>query len=316
MKKLWWLLLLLTVLYWFGPKPSPAFYTTEVTKIEEDTSAGVKPGNHTLRIYTDSLKSKTRFCILYLHGFSASPMEGDPVMQSVARQFGMNLIAPRLYAHGLNNKEALLDFNSVPYWHSAAQNLFKAAEMGDSVIVMGTSTGATLALMLAAAFPDKVHGLVLYSPNIDLYDPRSFLLTAPWGLQIAQLVKGSKYHTFDGPEGTKKYWNTQYRLEALVELKNMLNCSMKKETFQKVSQPVLTLYYYKDDHHQDDVVSVKAIKEMHSTLKTPSKNKRIVAMPNAGVHALASGIWNHHTDEIINETSRFFQDVLFIDSQQ
>lgn len=314
MKRLWWLLLLLPILYMSGPKPGKPDFNKEIAEFKEDTSSGIKPGNHSLLIInTDQKRLKTPYCLLYLHGFSASPMEGDPVMQTISKEFGMNLYAPRLFAHGLQNTEPMLEFESGPYWQSAVQSLMKAREFGDSVIIMGTSTGATLALMLAAAFPDQVQGLILYSPNIDLHDPRSFLLTAPWGLQIARAVKGSRYHTFDGPKGTKQYWDTRYRLEALVELKNLLNHSMKAETFTKISQPCLTLYYFKDEQHQDDVVSVEAIQKMFASLSTPAASKRLMAMPDATSHALVSGIWNPHTDQVIIETEKFMKEILRMD---
>ena len=37
---------------------------------------------------------------------------------------------------------------------------------------------------------------------------------------------------------------------------------MNKETFKKVNQPTLLLYYYKDETHQDAVVKVSAMQKM------------------------------------------------------
>lgn len=301
--------MLLPIAYFAGPKPQRPHYSTEYTQITEDTTAGVKPGNHSIVITNDSVSA---YCLLYLHGFSASPMEGTPVMQEISGEFGMNLFAPRLFAHGLRNSESLLDFNSEKYWQSAVNALIESQKYGDSVIIMATSTGATLALMLAAAFPEKVKGLILYSPNIDLKDPRSSLLTKPWGLQIARIVKGSRYHSFQANAEVEKYWNTRYRLEALVELKNMLQHSMIKSTFTKIHQPVLVVYYYKDEDHQDEVVSVDAIREMYGQLSTTTRLKHMESLSSAGVHALASGIQNSNIGDVVSLTELFMSEVMGI----
>jgi alpha-beta hydrolase superfamily lysophospholipase len=42
-----------------------------------------------------------------------------------------------------------------------------AKKLGKKVIIMSTSTGGTLSLQLAAAFPE-IAGLVMYSPNIEI----------------------------------------------------------------------------------------------------------------------------------------------------
>ena len=49
---------------------------------------------------------------------------------------------------------------------------------------MATSTGGTLALHLAGGDKDIV-ALLLYSPNIEIYDKNAKLLTGHWGLQLA-----------------------------------------------------------------------------------------------------------------------------------
>ena len=65
---------------------------------------------------------------------------------------------------------------------------------------------------------------------------------------------------------------------------------MTKETFEKVKQPTLTLYYYQDDAHQDSVVSVPAMLKMFDELGTPGAEKLKISMPNAGDHVLGSYI--------------------------
>jgi pimeloyl-ACP methyl ester carboxylesterase len=183
--------------------------------------------------------------------------------------------------------------------------------LGKKVILMGTSTGATQALQLAAAFPDQVAGLILYSPNIAINDPNAWLLNNPWGLQLARLVLKSNYNTPKDQRAIyKQYWNSPYRLEATVALEEMLETSMKKSTFEKINQPVLMLYYYKSETEQDKVVKVSAMKKMFDQLKTPDAKKRSVALPKTGDHVIASPIKSNDIESVERETEKFLDEVM------
>jgi pimeloyl-ACP methyl ester carboxylesterase len=158
-----------------------------------------------------------------------------------------------------------------------------------------------------------VAGLVLYSPNIAINDPNAWLLNNPWGLQIARLVLGGKYnHPQDDRPIYKQYWNKPYRLEATVQLQEMLETTMLPETFQAIKQPVLMLYYFQDEAHQDRVVRVDAMLKMFDQLGTPATQKRAVAMPKTGDHVMASPIKSGDVDGVIRETKRFFQEIMAI----
>src|SRR6187431_2370085 len=96
-----------------------------------------------------------------------------------------------------------------------------------------------------------------------------------WASQIAILIQGNCVHSKDINALYAKYWYPKYRMESAVELEEFLETSMKESTFQKVKQPTLVLYYYKDDDHQDAVVKVSAMKRMFGQLATPADQKRL-----------------------------------------
>ncbi len=174
---------------------------------------------------------------------------------------------------------------------------------------MSTSTGGTLALKLAAEFPE-IAGLVLLSPNIAINDPNAWLLNNHWGLQIAHLVTG-KYRTVDDTTSIyAQYWNNRYVTKSLVQLEELLETTMKESTFKKVTQPVLLLYYFKDDEHQDPVVKVSAMKRMFRQLGTPENMKREVAVPNAGDHVIGSYIKSKDHQTVLAECEKFVTDIL------
>ncbi len=115
--------------------------------------------------------------------------------------------------------------------------------------------------------------------------------TTPGACRLARLVKGSNFNESDDKRDVyKQYWNSPYRLEAAVNLEELLETSMNKATFEKVKQPTLLLYYFKDKVHQDSVVKVSAALKMFDELSTPAAEKRAVAMPNTGNHVMGSWI--------------------------
>jgi pimeloyl-ACP methyl ester carboxylesterase len=180
-------------------------------------------------------------------------------------------------------------------------------------ILMGTSTGGSLALQLAADFPDDVAALILLSPNIAINDPFAWVLNDPWGLQIARAVKHGKYVVSDDDRDIyRQYWNKPYRLEAAVALEEYLETAMTKKNFEKVNQPVLLLYYYKDAVHQDSVVKVSAMLNMFDELGTPENLKHKVAMPNTGDHVIGSPIKSHDVAGVQREIEKFLKEVLLM----
>lgn len=292
--------LLVIGVYFLGPQPATPLWgedfpsvptnAAELTAfIEQKESAHkLKPDNEARIIWFDSTRSKTGYSVVYLHGFSASQEEGDPVHTDFARKFGCNLFLARLADHGIDTTEQLLYFTGDRFWESAKEALAIGNALGDKTILISTSTGGTVALALAAAFPEKVHALINMSPNIEINNPSAFLLNNAWGLHIARLVIGGDYQVIDYPEERLPYWNEKYRLEALTELQEILESKMNMETFQKVKQPTLNIYYYKDEENQDPTVRVDAMLRMHEQLGTPDDLKVAIPIPGAGAHVVGS----------------------------
>lgn len=309
----------LVIIYLFGPTPEKALYektlpliSVPVEQYVKQTASihKIKPGNEAEIIWAnDSLKQKTEYVIVYLHGFTASKEEGNPVHKNIAKEFGCNLFLSRLAEHGLDTTEPLMNLTAEKYWQSVKEALAIGKQLGNKVILMGTSTGGTNAIQLAAAYPDDIAALILLSPNIEINDPNAWLANNHWGLQIAHLVMNGNYvDSKDQRDIFKKYWYSHYRLEGVSALQEMLETSMIKKTFEKVKQPALLLYYYKDAVHQDSVVKVSAMLKMYDELG--SVNKRKVAMPNTGDHVLGSPIKSHDVEGVQREIERFMKEVL------
>ena len=317
-------LVILLAAYFLGPKPSVLVldanaapskdstdfnlaYVAESIAIKE-SKLSIRSGNESQLYWADSSGKKTKYVLLYLHGFSASPEEGAPVHLSFAKKYGMNFYAPLLQGHGLVESEPMIDFTAEGFINSAKNAVRIARLMGDSVIVMSTSTGCTAALLLASDASNQIHSLVCYSPNIRVFDKRASLLTGPWGLQIARLVKGGDYNVWQAPVGVEQYWHLKYRLEAVIEMQRLLEGTMTKETFENIKCPTFIGYYYKNEEEQDKVVSVPRILEMYEQLESTKKRK--VAFADAGVHAMVSSLFCNSTQAISDSTYAFADSVL------
>ncbi|MFV0592996.1 MAG: alpha/beta hydrolase [Draconibacterium sp.] len=319
------LIVLLAAVYFLGPKPSSPRLNKDLPSLSASISTlegyiskkeavfNIKPDNES-RIFwaNDSVKERTDYCVLYLHGFSASWYEGYPSNVAFAQKFGCNLYAPRLHDHGLETDEALLDMTPDKLWESAKEALMIARSLGKKVIIMGTSTGGTLGLKLAADFPEYVDGLILYSPNIRINDNTVWILPMHWGLQIGRKVMGSKYRITNEDFNSKdcQYWNCKYRLEAVMYLQQLVKATMIKETYKNVTAPVFLGYYYKDDDHQDQTVKVDAMLTMFDQLGTVSSEKEKRAFPEAGDHVIGCELTSGCVDEVVAETIKFGEDVL------
>ena len=317
-----WVVLVLGGVYLVGPRVATPSLKMEIPEVPTDLSdlnqwviekesafSNIKPNNAAHIIFNDSIAQKTKYSVVYLHGFSASSAEGDPVHKQIAKAFGANLYLPRLFQHGLKEQEPLLNFTAQGYWETALESLAIAKQLGEQVIVIGTSTGGALALKMASD-PD-IAALVLYSPNIAIFNPTSKLLSKPWGLTIARWVYGDNYHLMQGASPEKqKYWTTKYRLEGLPHVQRLTEEVNKKKTFKKVTVPVFMGYYYKNDSVQDQVVSVSAMLKMYDQLGTPQENKYKKAFPEAGDHVMTSPISSPEYEAVSKETLNFLNKFL------
>jgi pimeloyl-ACP methyl ester carboxylesterase len=272
----------------------------------------LKPDNQARIVWAnDSIKNKTPYSLVYLHGFSASQAEGDPVHRNIAAMFGANLYLSRLAAHGIDTAEPMMNLTAEDNWASAKQALAIGKQLGQKVILLGTSTGGTNALQLAAAYPDDIAALILLSPNIAINNDKAYLLNNHWGIQLAKLVTGSDHKVADDTRPAyKQYWYYRYPFDGTAALQEMIESSMVPATFAKVKQPTLLLYYYKDEAHQDNVVKVDAMLKMFDELGVPAALKRKQAMPNAGDHVLGSWLKSHDVEGVQQAIAGFLKEVL------
>lgn len=164
--------------------------------------------------------SKTAISLVYVHGFSASPAEIRPLPDKVAEALGANLFFTRLAGHGLEDPGALGHATLGDWIADLEEAIAIGRLLGDRVVVMATSTGASLTTWALGrpGLADGIAAAVLVSPNYGVQASGSFLLTGPFAAEIAHMVIGAR-RGFEPVNALNAHnWTTDYPVEALIPM--------------------------------------------------------------------------------------------------
>jgi esterase/lipase len=238
-----------------------------------------------IRWFNGSRNARTEYALVYLHGFSATRQELAPLGAQIADQLGANLFETRLRGHGLSTAP-LAGVRAEEWLDDAAEAITIGAEIGDQVIVMGTSTGATLALAMTdhPTF-DAVAGIVLISPNFAPRDSTAEILTWPGGPQLARLMVGETRSWTPANDAQERFWSTTYPMAATVEMMRLVKLARSKLPMT-LSQPLLTLY-----SPNDQVIDTGRIEAALKEIDSPrSEVVRIEQSGDPSNHVLAGDI--------------------------
>jgi esterase/lipase len=185
---------------------------------------------------------RTAWSVVYLHGFSATRQETAPLSEDVARQLGANLFEARLRGHGLPGDS--LGHVTATDWVRDARRAFDIGrKLGDSVLVIGTSTGGTLGVWLAtlpAAERVGLHSLVLISPNFGPRDKAAAVLTWPWAAQLLPRVIPYREWTPRNEEQAR-FWTVRYPSRALFPMQALVE-HVRERPLDRYDVPTLVLY--------------------------------------------------------------------------
>jgi len=120
--------------------------------------------------------------VLLVHSLGGSPIELKFVAHTLA-QLGYTVYCPLL--PGLAGGTDVSGLSTWRDWYAALEEAHdELMKQCDAVIVGGMSAGSMLALRLAALRPEKIHGLMLFSPT---FWPNGWAI--PWHLNLFRLVQ-------------------------------------------------------------------------------------------------------------------------------
>jgi alpha-beta hydrolase superfamily lysophospholipase len=259
------LVLLLGAAWLFGPRtPVDTTITFDPRTIGEDLDAyldkaeakvrGIQPNQHKEIVWADpETKAKTPIAIIYIHGFSASPQETRPMPDIVAADLKANLFLTRLFGHGTTTRP--MEDVSVNAWvNDFAEALAIGERLGDKVVIMGTSTGGALTTwaITQPAFRDRIHAVILCSPNYGVQAAGSSLLTWPFARQMARLVMGETRSFEPGNDLQRLYWTTTYTVDALLPMAEVVKLAANAPV-EQARVPALLLISSGDQVVRSDI---------------------------------------------------------------
>jgi alpha-beta hydrolase superfamily lysophospholipase len=193
------------------------------------------------------MPSVTPLSIVYLHGFSADRHEVEPLVSELANDLGANVFFTRLAGHGQDGA-AMGEATAEEWLDDTAEAIAIGGRIGERVVLMGTSTGGTLALW-AAARPEakeRIAGLVLISPNVGVQDPAAPILLWPWGGLIGRMVVGPERCFEPHSPEEARHWTTCYPPSALVQMMAVVRRARTLDD-ASIDAPTLVIYSKGDE---------------------------------------------------------------------
>jgi alpha-beta hydrolase superfamily lysophospholipase len=246
----------------------------------EARHADVKQGLAKAILWSDpAARNRTPLSLVYVHGFSASRKDITPVVETLASMLGANAFLTRLAAHGRTTPAEFATVTAQHWLDDAREALAIGRRIGDRVILIGTSTGALLATMVALEDNSpRIAALVLLSPNFGIRDWRATFISGPLGRLLARIVVGKEYSFRPDSAGHAEFWTSRFPSEGIVALMDLVNHA-RSIHLDNLQIPTLIIYTEKDM-----VVDTGAIQDRFDEIRAPPK--LIVDLPEASRHEL------------------------------
>ncbi len=187
---------------------------------------------------------RTPLAVVYLHGFLASPEELQPVPERVAAALGANLFFARLKGHGLTDNGATLGSATANDWlDDLAEALSVALAIGDRVVVIGTSTGGSLATLAAfrSDLSRDIAGVILVSPNFRQMRAGSSFLTLPFARSFVPWIMGQTREWRPQSVQHGAAWMTRYPSQAVVPMAALARAA-DSLPFEQAKTPALFIF--------------------------------------------------------------------------
>lgn len=240
---------LVALLWFFGPREPGEFNPPVISELPEDLDgflyqeeAGVRPEISRRIVWAGRPATKTPVAIVYLHGFSATSQEIRPVPDLIAAWRGSNLYFARLGGHGLDG--ASLGQASVADWaRDVAEAVAIGHRIGDKVVVIGASTGGTLAA-LAARDPvlgPQIDGVVVIAPNFGMKARGAFLLRQPLARHWLPLIAGRERCIEPRNDKQREFWTICYPIVATLPLAAVVETA-QSVSYADAQQPLLMMW--------------------------------------------------------------------------
>lgn len=220
---------------------------------EEAAIPGIRTGERKRVIWAGEAGARTPLSIVYLHGFSASSEEIRPVPDRVAKALHANLFFTRLRGHGRTSR-AMAQASAADWLQDASEALAIGRAIGDRVLVVGTSTGGTLAALAMSdpAQREGVAGVVLISPNFGINNWLAPLLTWPGARYWLPLLAGETRSFTPLNKDQAAHWTTSYPSVAVFPMAALV-AKAAAQDYAQVDLPALFYFSPEDKIVRPDI---------------------------------------------------------------
>lgn len=165
-------------------------------------------------VWAGPAATQTDVAVLYLHGFSATGEELRPLPDLVAQHAGANIYFTRLTGHGQDG-DAMASASLAAWMADVEDALDVAHVLGKEVIIIGCSTGCTLATV-ALAQGAQAKAMILVSPNFGLrHTAAQAVLDLPGSRHWSKYVAGRRRRFTARNDAHAAFWTLEYPTEAV-----------------------------------------------------------------------------------------------------
>ena len=235
---------------------------------QEKMVRGLRPGTEKKVLWFQGNGVKSKTSIVFIHGFSASRVEIDPVVNLIAVELNANVYFTRLRGHGQDGR-ALGEATYEQLLDDTIEAIEIGKSIGDDLVLIGCSTGCSLIHIALGQYND-IKAAIYISPN---FGPKPIIgqaLRIPGAKFLVPLVFGKEHSFVALNDEYTTCWTTKYPTKALFTIKTTVLASHQVD-HQAIKVPIMM--WFSDE---DKVVNAKWTRKIASmmgdnvTLHNPS----------------------------------------------
>lgn len=253
-------------------------------------------------------KKKTAYVVMYLHGFSASRQELSPVPERIAEALEANIYFPRFSGHGCG-PDAQANATVNEWLNDSLESLRIAEQLGDKIILLGSSTGAAFAAWLMINYPGKFAANVLFSPNFKVAQAGAEWLIRPWGKQILHAVFGKmriRPEDTTEDENRQKLWTGTYPTRSLLPMIAATRI-VRKLDHSQITCPSMLVW-----SPLDEVVHTQTTRDVFDSFRAAQRDELVLTTQHDPRNHLLTGdiMAPNNTDLTVSRVTEFLNRVL------
>ncbi len=271
----------------------------------ESQFLSLKPGVQAGIRWASPRRDKTETSLVYLPGYTATRGEISPAVERIADALGANVFFVRPAGQGLG-PEGHRDVTAKDWIRDGLEALAVGRLLGDRVVLIGTSTGGTLAAWLLLGLKQTVAATVLISPNLTPLNRASEFLLWPGKELWLSLFMGPYVNLERRNDLHAQFWDLHHHSHSLIPMMDLVQ-KARTADFSRWPSPALVVYD-PEDNVVDETVTVRLFSRVPNALVTLSP---WTAAPEDDHHVLAGDALSPHgTTPLVDLVTTYLRQTL------